>query len=45
MDVRYISTVCDSENLLSIGESFLKWNRDRIVVRIRIKGANYGGKG
>ena len=29
-----ISTVCDSENLLSIGESFLKWNRDRIVVRI-----------
>lgn len=38
MDVRYISTVCDSENLLSIGESFLKWNRDKMMDRIRTNG-------
>jgi len=41
MDVRYISTVCDSENLLSIGESFLKWNRDRMMDRIRFKSGIY----
>ena len=32
-------SVCDSENLLFIGESFLKWNRDRMMDRIRTNGA------
>ena len=32
-----ISTVCDSENLLSIGESYPEWNRVRIVVRKSLK--------